>query len=201
MQKEKVNYPRIQYQQGNHETCLERSMNSVIWYWLQNTKHQRNNKSNRNTNWIIGNFLNEIDRIQIKIQSHKKISKINTILSKQGAFFVERIPKKLKGKNNKNNQSVRDNEDINIFSETFDKGDFMLCQICGSDGNKNHTISITKNWIFDANFQYAWPLNKQNLDKCCSYLFETTIEKVSYTKCVLAYRYMYQHNDKQFIKK
>lgn len=72
------------------------------------------------------------------------------------------------------------------MSEDFDKGDFTLCQLCGSDGNKNHTITITKEWIFNTNFSHAIPLNEENLHKCCGQFFDTT-EKNFLLKSVFWY--------------
>ena len=95
-------------------------------------------------------------------------------------FSCETFPKKQKKKRKRDVENL----DSDILSEDFDKGDFTLCQLCGSDGNKNHTITITKEWIFDNNFINAMPLNEVHLHKCCGQLFDTT-EKKCLSKSVL----------------
>ena len=181
-------YPKIRYDQGKHQTCLERSMNSVLWFWMNNCTDNKPAREKERIKNKIGEVMNKIDFQTRDVFGSKKLRKVNTILQKDNLFSCEKFPKKQKKKRK------RDKEDLNfnILSEDFDKGDFTLCQLCGSDGNKNHTITITKEWIFDTNFSHAMPLNEENLHKCCGQLFDTTEKKVSFEKCVLAYRYKYE---------
>ena len=181
-------YPKIQFQQGKNETCIERSMNSVLWFWLNNCTFDKPTKEKDRIKKMIGKVIKEIDIGTKNTYGKTKLKKINSILLNDNFFSCEKFPKKQKKKRK------RDEEDVHfdILSEDFDKGDFTLCQLCGSDGNKNHTITITKEWIFDTNFITAMPLNEENLHKCCGQLFDTTEKKVSFVKCVVAYRYKYE---------
>ena len=181
-------YPKIRYNQGNHQTCLERSINSVLWFWMNNCTDNKPVQEKERIKKKIGKVMNEIDCETQNIFGRKKLHNVNTILQKDNFFSCEKFPKK------QNKKRKRDKEDLNfnILSEDFDKGDFTLCQLCGSDGNKNHTITITKEWIFDTNFSHAMPLNEESLHKCCGQLFDLTEKKVSFEKCVLAYRYKYE---------
>ena len=132
----------------------------------------------------ISKVVREIDLQCKSLLGKAKLKKINQILQQDHFFDSEKYPKK---KRNRNGECV----DFDILSDDFDKGFFTICQLCGSDGNETHTVTITKEWIFDTNFLKAMPLNKQNLDRCCGQLFDTTNERVIFEKCTLAYRYKY----------
>ena len=40
----------------------------------------------------------------------------------------------------------------------------VICLLKGSDGYRDHTVSISNAWIFDSNLNFALPLNKESLD-------------------------------------
>ena len=111
----------------------------------------------------------------------KKISKVLEILRIYGFQ-----PTKLSCLKRKRNDSFKT---LNVLPPTFDKGLFCLCQICGSDYDINHTVTITENWIFDSNHEHALPLGQDGMDVCCS----TKNEYIFYEKCTLVYKFV--HND------
>jgi hypothetical protein len=43
-----------------------------------------------------------------------------------------------------------------------------LVVVKGNDGKEDHCIAITKQWIFDSNFEKALPRTRPSLDQCCS---------------------------------
>ena len=180
-----INYPIIKYPQGSKDTCLERSVNSVLSFRQNNLYNfDQSAKEKRRIKNKIGNVIREIDLHCKRLFGKEKLNKINNILQQDHFFDCEKFPKK---KRNRNGEFV----DFDILSPEFDKGFFTICQLCGSDGNRNHTVTITKEWIFDTNLLKAMPLNKQNLDRCCGQLFDTTNKRIIFEKCTLAYRYKY----------
>ena len=68
--------------------------------------------------------------------------------------------------------------------ETFKRLDvpIVVCVI-DSNGQEDHSVTIYKNWIFDANFSHALPLEKKSLDYCC--LSDT--QELSFTGVSKAY--------------
>ena len=68
--------------------------------------------------------------------------------------------------------------------ETFKRLDvpIVVCVI-DSNGQEDHSVTIYKNWIFDANFSHALPLQKKSLDYCCS----SDTQELSFTGVSKAY--------------
>ena len=44
----------------------------------------------------------------------------------------------------------------------------VVVALKGSDGKEEHCVTIWDKWVFDSNFNFALPLNKESLDLCCS---------------------------------
>ncbi|HEY9301930.1 MAG TPA: hypothetical protein VIQ31_37305, partial [Phormidium sp.] len=60
---------------------------------------------------------------------------------------------------------VCDDDPIETFGRL--KVPIVIC-VVDSNGQEDHSVTIYKNWIFDANFSHALPLQKKSLDYCCS---------------------------------
>ena len=71
------------------------------------------------------------------------------------------------------------------------------------NGQEDHSVTIYKNWIFDANFSHALPLEKKSLDYCCS----SDTKALSFTGVSKAYvfpafdEYLYEKNIKNNLEK
>ena len=109
-------------------------------------------------------------------------NEINKILRYAG-FTCTRYPSVRQRKKRKYQKGGNVRRDVDLLSQEFDKGDFTICQLVGSDENENHTVVINNQWIFDSTFQTTLPFNRENLDKCC----RSSDMYVRYKECKFAY--------------
>ena len=92
----------------------------------------------------------------------------------QGFEFFQRMldPTELKKEEGeKKLQLVKDKPRRNKNWDIFrDSKEYLMCLVGlhGSDGKKDHAVSIAGEWIFDSNVEYALPLTRNSLDLCCS---------------------------------
>ena len=63
---------------------------------------------------------------------------------------------------------IRKKEALALLQQQHDYGTIKLCVLEGSDGSKNHAVTIFGNLIFDSNEQLALPLERHALDYCTS---------------------------------
>ena len=62
-----------------------------------------------------------------------------------------------------------------------DSKNYLMCLVGlhGSDGKKDHAITIAGQWIFDFNLEHALPLTRESLDLCCLDVSQKTFIWVS----------------------
>ena len=56
---------------------------------------------------------------------------------------------------------------LDHLPDNFETCAVLTC-LKGSDGKEDHTVAIYNNLVFDGNFAFALPFNKDLLDLCCS---------------------------------
>ena len=170
-----VNYdkgwPNIAFAQGKYNSCLQRSIASVLIY-IRTARKLETEYINK----VIEGLNNLSINIEAKI-SKGKISEVCVYMRNKGFFIQKYEPKK-----RKHNGRV---ESINVLAKDFDFGLFSLIQICGNDYDSNHTIMVCDKWLFDSNHPKAMPLSLKYLNICCS----TDMRSVLYESCTLMYKF------------
>jgi len=63
--------------------------------------------------------------------------------------------------------TIKKEENIDILMMNDDVWP-KLCVLRGDDGSTSHAVTVVENYIFDGSCPHAIPLNKKNLDWCCS---------------------------------
>ena len=66
----------------------------------------------------------------------------------------------------KNHFTMAKNKKMDYLGDNI-KG-MYLARLHGSDGMEDHCVIITKQWIFDSNFDNALPRSYHSLNLCCS---------------------------------
>ena len=175
-------WPEISFIQGQRNTCLMRSLSSVLLY-IKNTRDLKDN--------YINSVIDGLRYLSINIEpkvSKGKIKTVTNYMRRRGFFFTCIEPRK-----RKHNGIM---ESINVLSDSTNLGLFSLLQICGSDNDTNHTIMVCDGWIFDSNHERAMPLKSKYLDISCSYGTNSAV----YESCTLMYRFEHKKIQKINIK-
>lgn len=167
----KKEWPNVAFVQGKYNTCLQRSIASVLIYIRTSRKLQNNT-----INEVILGLHNLSINKEAKI-SKGKIAEVCVFMRQKG-FFIQ----KLEPKKRKHNGRI---ESINVLASNMDFGLFSLIQICGNDYDSNHTVVICDGWIFDSNHPKAMPLGLKYLNICCS----NRMKSILYDSCTLMYKF------------
>ena len=169
-------WPETTFVQGNHNACMLMSMSSVLLHFVKNSK--RSNYENQVFNEAITDLTTMAKACKFE-GYNSVVVKINKKLRAHG--FQIQVLKQKKRKRS----GIYIN--LNILDKEFDFGLFCLVQLCGNDLDINHTVAITKEWIFDSNHVKALPLCQHSLDICCS----TKHSRVKFEEATLIYKYTY----------
>ena len=180
--------PKITHMQGMKNSCVQRSINSALLFFATSSDQD-------DIKTIIGHAIEAIDRIEksnsFEVITGKTILHDIIAILREAGFECVRYPSSRRRKKKRREVVCRRNA-VDLLSNEFDKNDFIICQLAGRDYDRNHTVVITNQWIFDSNFPIALPLKKENLDKCC----QSHHTHIQYKHCNLAYRFKLV--DKQF---
>ena len=193
---ENKHLPLLNCEQGKTNTCYQCGLASALHYLRE---HQvlmyRKNEMPRYLRRVVPEA---IQKETMNLVGKHMIGAVNRILNSNGWRVVNHMKERKK----KNQTHIIWSCADKIFRLSGEKfHEIYICNIVNSEGNENHSITITNGLIFDSNFKRAMEFNNDNLNICAGMMVNKATRFVKFRKIMVCSAYNHQNIKKRKRKK